>query len=243
MAREGITKQLVQKAKTALLAQGQRATIDAVRIALGNTGSKTTISHYLKELEEKPKVTLDRLTEPLAHLVLSLSEQLQIEAEEELTKAQAQFSMEKTQVESELHRAEKLLDAQQHNLNKLEAQLRHTQKQQQEDSERLSQQAIELTLAQQSIQKLTRLLQEQYTQVAILHNDQQHAREALEQFRQVRQEIHDSLLQQHALQVTHLSEELSRNSDQLSIMQKELMELHRENARLLQQLSTRQKLN
>lgn len=243
MAREGITKQLVQKAKTALLAQGQRPTIDAVRIALGNTGSKTTISHYLKELEDKPKVTLDRLTNPLAHLVLSLSEQLQIEAEEELIKAQAQFSLEKTQFESELHRAEKLIDVQQHNLEKLEERLCHSQKQQQEDLERLSRQSTELTQAQQSIQKLTKLLQEQYTQVAILHNGQQHARETLEQFRQVRQEIHDSLLQQHALQVTHLSEELSRNSDQLSIMQKELMKLHRENARLLQQLSTRQKLN
>ncbi|MDR6609078.1 hypothetical protein [Pseudomonas synxantha] len=34
-------------------------------------------------------------------------------------------------------------------------------------------------------------------------------------------------LQQHAQQVAHLSAELRRNADELSIMQKELMELHR----------------
>ncbi|OOG14338.1 DNA-binding protein [Pseudomonas sp. C9] len=66
MAREGINKQLVQQAKTTLLAQGKRPTIDAVRVALGNMEFKSTIYHYLKELEEKPKATLERLTEPLA---------------------------------------------------------------------------------------------------------------------------------------------------------------------------------
>ncbi|WP_454834589.1 DNA-binding protein [Pseudomonas lini] len=242
MAREGINKQLVQHAKTTLLAQGKRPTIDAVRIALGNTGSKTTISHYLKELEEKPKATLERLTEPLAHLVLGLSEQLHVEAEEQLTKVQAQFCLENTQLQAQLQSAQKLMDEQQHNLDTLEMRLHHAQQQRQEDMARLTQQATELSLAQQCIQESTRLLQEQYTQVALLHNEQQHARETLEQFRQARQEIHDTLLQQHAQQVAHLAEELRRHSDQLSIMQKELMELHRENARLLQKLSTRQNL-
>lgn len=69
-----------------------------------------------------------------------------------------------------------------------------------------------------------------------------YARETLEQFRQARQEIYDTLLQQHAQQVAHLSAELRRNADELSIMQKELMELHRENARLLQQFSTQPNL-
>nr|WP_277952876.1 DNA-binding protein [Pseudomonas sp. TH03] len=78
------------------MAQGKRPTIDAVRVALGNMGSKSTIYYYLKEFEEKPKATLERLIEPLARLVHGLSEQLQVEADEQLTWAQAQFSMEKT---------------------------------------------------------------------------------------------------------------------------------------------------
>jgi DNA repair exonuclease SbcCD ATPase subunit len=242
MAREGINKQLVQQAKTTLLAQGKRPTIDAVRVALGNTGSKTTISHYLKELEEQPKATLERLSEPLAQLVLSLSEQLHVEAEAQLTKAQAQFSLENSQLQAQLHSAQKRLEEEQHNLETLETRLHYAQQQRQEDLTRLAQQASELSLAQQSVAELTTVLQEQHTQVALLHQEQQHARDTLEQFRLAHQELHDTLIQQHAQQVAHLSAELQRNADQLLLMHKELMKLHRENARLLQQLGTGQNL-
>lgn len=242
MAREGINKQLVQHAKTSLLAQGKRPTIDAVRIALGNTGSYTTISHYLKELEDKPKATLERLSEPLAQLVLSLSEQLHAEAEEQLTQAQAQFSLENNQLQAQWHSAQKRVEEQQRNLETLETRLHCAQQQREEDLVRLSQQASELSLAQQRAEELTRLLQEQHTQIAILNNEQRHASETLEQFRRARQDIQDTLLQQHAQQVAHLSAELRRNSDQLSSMQTELLELNRENARLLQQLSTQQNM-
>ncbi|MFU7370048.1 DNA-binding protein, partial [Pseudomonas aeruginosa] len=52
MARGGINKALVQKAQQAILARGENPSIDAVRVELGNTGSKTTIHRYLKELED-----------------------------------------------------------------------------------------------------------------------------------------------------------------------------------------------
>ena len=53
MARGGINKAIVQKARQALLARGEHPSIDAVRIELGNTGSKTTIHRYLKELDRR----------------------------------------------------------------------------------------------------------------------------------------------------------------------------------------------
>ena len=53
MARGGLYKSDVQKARDALRAQGKHPSVDAVRVALGNTGSKTTIHRYLKELEEE----------------------------------------------------------------------------------------------------------------------------------------------------------------------------------------------
>ncbi|ENU0108210.1 DNA-binding protein [Pseudomonas aeruginosa] len=52
MARGGINKALVQKARQAILARGENPSIDAVRVELGNTGSKTTIHRYLKELDD-----------------------------------------------------------------------------------------------------------------------------------------------------------------------------------------------
>ncbi len=51
MARGGIIKVGVQKARQALLAKGMYRSIDAVRVELGYTGSKTTTSRYLEEIE------------------------------------------------------------------------------------------------------------------------------------------------------------------------------------------------
>ena len=51
MARGGINKAVVKKARQAILARGEHPSIDAVRIEMGNTGSKTTIHRYLKELD------------------------------------------------------------------------------------------------------------------------------------------------------------------------------------------------
>jgi hypothetical protein len=53
MARAGLSRIDIKRARDSLLAQGQHPSIDAIRIALGNTGSKTTIHRYLKELEEE----------------------------------------------------------------------------------------------------------------------------------------------------------------------------------------------
>jgi len=43
MARAGINKALVQRARDALLTRGLSPSIEAVRAELGHTGSKTTI--------------------------------------------------------------------------------------------------------------------------------------------------------------------------------------------------------
>ncbi|CAJ0884947.1 MULTISPECIES: DNA-binding protein [Ralstonia] len=58
MARAGLSRLDVKRARNSLVAQGQHPSIDAIRIALGNTGSKTTIHRYLKELEEEEGAAL-----------------------------------------------------------------------------------------------------------------------------------------------------------------------------------------
>ena len=172
MAREGITRQMVQKAKTALLAHGQRPTIDAVRIALGNTGSKTTISRYLKELEVPPKPALDRLSEPLVRLIHGLSEQLQDEAEERLIKVRAQFVLEKNQLLLQLSRAQKNLEQHQRRIDQLEMRLQSEQQQRRAELAKTTQQAEELVAAQRRLEELTRLLQEKHAQTAMLNMEQ-----------------------------------------------------------------------
>ncbi|WP_122751799.1 DNA-binding protein [Pseudomonas viridiflava] len=102
MGRGGITKQMVKKAKADLIAQGLHPSIYAVRIALGGTGSNSTISRYLKELEEPPKTAFDRLSEPLLVLINEISEQLQQEANDKLRAAETKFALEKNQLAEEL---------------------------------------------------------------------------------------------------------------------------------------------
>ncbi|MGP5928072.1 DNA-binding protein, partial [Pseudomonas aeruginosa] len=84
MARGGINKALVQKARQAILARGENPSIDAIRVELGNTGSKTTIHRYLKELEDADRgrnAAALPLSEQLANLVAQLADQLKEEAQ------------------------------------------------------------------------------------------------------------------------------------------------------------------
>lgn len=79
MARGGINKALVQKARSALLTRGLNPSIDAVRVELGNTGSKTTISRYLQELEAadpRPQSDPTRLSDELTGFVAQLMKRL-----------------------------------------------------------------------------------------------------------------------------------------------------------------------
>jgi hypothetical protein len=58
MARTGLTKSQVKATREQLIAEGRHPSADAVRLALGNTGSKSTIHKYLKELEAEDGVQL-----------------------------------------------------------------------------------------------------------------------------------------------------------------------------------------
>lgn len=60
MARSGLYKSDVQKARDALRAQGKHPSVDAVRVALGNTGSKTGFSrHTCKNRSQDPFLSIE----------------------------------------------------------------------------------------------------------------------------------------------------------------------------------------
>lgn len=86
MARTGITKTQVRTIRDRLLAEGRHPSADAVRGALGDTGSKSTIHRYLKELaaeDETAGATPD--TEgSLRELIEQLARQVHAETERRL---------------------------------------------------------------------------------------------------------------------------------------------------------------
>lgn len=81
MARSGITLHNVEQAKQALLARGERVSIDSVRAELGHTGSKSTIHKHLKHLEDaqdesqKQVLLSDELQQLLHHVAARLTKE------------------------------------------------------------------------------------------------------------------------------------------------------------------------
>lgn len=88
MARAGVYRTDIEKARRALLAKGKHPSIDLVRAELGNTGSRSTIHRYLKEIEaEQPAATGAKpaISDALQDLVARLAERLHQEAEARIT--------------------------------------------------------------------------------------------------------------------------------------------------------------
>ena len=86
MARTGITKTQVRTIRDRLLADGRHPSADAVRAALGDTGSKSTIHRYLKELaaEDETAAGADHPRDGLHDLIEQLARHVQAETERRL---------------------------------------------------------------------------------------------------------------------------------------------------------------
>ncbi len=111
MARSGLYKSDVQRARDRLRATGTHPSVDAVRVALGNTGSKTTIHRYLRELEEEEGQSVGAkmgVSDALQDLIARLAERLHAEADTVVAQAQARFQaqlQERTQALEQAHRS------------------------------------------------------------------------------------------------------------------------------------------
>lgn len=146
MAPGGVNKAIVLEARRALLAHGENPSIEAVRIEIGNTGSKTTIHRYLKEIEDfdpRPRASRERLSDELTELVAGLLERMTEEGGEALAHAQARFDEQRSELDQKL--------------DGLNAELASLQREMDSQKGALGLQADELQTCQASLQaKLTR---------------------------------------------------------------------------------------
>lgn len=244
MARGGINKAVVQKARTALLARGEHPSIDAVRIELGNTGSKTTIHRYLKELEAtelaRGKAPLG-LSEQLANLVTQLAGQMQEEAQASVAEERAALAQERLE-----HRS-RLLQAQEQ-LQRLAAENTGLAEQLQASQEALQQEHLQRQTAEVDNARLLQMQRDQDTrigerdaQIRSLEDNHQHARDALEHFRQASKEQREQEQRRYEAQVQQLQIELRTLQQSLIVKQDEITQLNRDNARLLAEARQQQK--
>lgn len=236
MARGGINKAVVQQARQVLIARGEYPSIDAVRIELGNTGSKTTIHRYLKELEASKPAGLQgqaALSDALTKLVSQLAAQVEEEGNIRIEQAEAAFLEERQHLENLLQQAQLALAAAEQQ-NQVQATALAA------ESERLvtaqnSLQAEQLRNASlnQSLGELQVRLADKDEQIRSLEDKHRHAREALEHYRSANREQREQDQRRQEAQVQQLQVELRQLQQGMIVKQDELTRLHRDNERML----------
>jgi DNA repair exonuclease SbcCD ATPase subunit len=245
MARTGLYKSEVKKARESLIAQGRHPSVDAVRIELGNTGSKSTIHKYLKELEVEDGGLTDRKTsisEALHDLVARLAVQLEDEANVRIGEVQTQSTEKERQLNASIaalisaneELSDKLSAAEARNQNEVAEHARTTGSLQRET-------ILRHTLEQQ-VADLKERLGENEAHRQSLEAKHTHAREALEHYRESVKEQRDQDIRRHEHQVQQQQGEIRQLQQSLVIKQNEVTRLNQDGARLVAELSHSQKL-
>jgi chromosome segregation ATPase len=236
MARGGVNKAVVQAARLAILARGENPSIDAVRIEMGNTGSKTTIHRYLKELDDSVEFAApasEPIDDELAGLVARLAQRLKEQGQEPIDQARAQFDEQRKALESQLS------DAQESN-SELQQQYELQSLALTQESDTLHTTLSLLQTEQtrnaglnQALADFELRLQDKDEQIRSLEEKHLHARDALEHYRNAVKEQRDQEQRRHEGQVQQIQMELRQAQQSALVRQDEITQLHRDNERLL----------
>ncbi|CRD45333.1 DNA-binding protein [Stenotrophomonas indicatrix] len=237
MARSGLYKSDVQRARDSLRAEGKNPSVDAVRVALGNTGSKTTIHRYLKELEEEEGQGVGAkiaVSDALQDLVARLAERLHAEAETMVAQAQERF-------QAELHERTQALEQVRQEVGNLSVQLQRTETALQTEREageaargELTSRTTERAQLEERIVGLTARLAEHESHARSLEQKHEHAREALEHYRTSVKDQREQEQRRHEHQVQELQVALRQANEALTAKNHDLVQLNRENGQWLE---------
>ncbi|MBQ4855880.1 DNA-binding protein [Rhodanobacter sp. B2A1Ga4] len=235
MARAGLYKTEVEKARDSLIAQGKHPSVDAVRVALGNTGSKSTIHRYLKELEAEGSLAPPSglmISDALRTLVAQLSARLAEEADTRIAEAKTQFDTATQKAAEALANQEREGRALSDRLQRTETTLQETARLHQEALAQLQDRTTQVMTLEERLAGLDARLVEQASHLQSLEQKHSQAREALEHFRQSAKEQRDAESRRHEHQVQQLQVELRQANELITAKNHEAMQLNRDNARL-----------
>lgn len=239
VARTGLYKSDIKKARDSLIAQSLYPSVDAVRVALGNTGSKSTIHKYLKELEEEEGTGTRKgvLSDALADLVERLAARLQEEAEERIAAVTAESAQKEMQHREARERVEQDLTRAQEAAQTLEARLEAEIAAHAQIRSALQAEVLALRTAEVQVVGLNERLHEHEAHRQSLEEKHAHARQALEHYRQTSKEQRDQDARRHEHQLQQLQAEL-RQAQQANLgKQEEVIQLNQDGAKLVGELS------
>jgi hypothetical protein len=236
MARGGVNKALVQTARLAILARGEHPSIDAVRIEMGNTGSKTTIHRYLKELDdgaERLSAPQEQIDDELAGLVSRLAQRLKEQAQEPIDRAEARFESQRKVLEAQLAEA---MNAQAQLKQQLEIQhvaLANETAALQSTRSMLQTEQTRNAGLNQALSDFELRLKDKDEQIRSLEEKHLHARDALEHYRNAIKEQREQEQRRHEGQLQQVQMELRQAQQSALVRQDEITQLNRDNERLM----------
>lgn len=237
MARAGVYAWDVKRARDALVARGRRPSIDAVRAELGDTGSKTTIHKYLRELENEESASSTSLSDVLQALVSQLAEQLQAEAEVTVETVNAQLITERTQYEQQVAALNTTLTNLRSEHEAVSRQLELAQQQLADTKRQLQEEQLTRRTAEVRSQDLAEHLTVAERHQASLEEKHKHARDALEHFRSAAKEQREQEARRHEHQMQSVQAELRQTQQAAALKQEQLTQVNREAAALAAELA------
>lgn len=240
MARAGLSRLDIKRARDSLLAQGQHPSIDAIRIALGNTGSKTTIHRYLKELEEEEGTALKRAgstSDAILDLVGRLAARLHEEAQAVVDQQVAAANAQRQQARAEADKLAAEIAGLRAELAQAHTDAANVRAAHGDTQAALQQRTIEAERLAQQVRDLTERQAEQEGFRRSLDEKLQHAHHALDHFRNASKEQRDQDARRHEQQVQQLQAEIRQANQTLIVKQGEITQLNKDGARLVAEVS------
>ncbi|ENZ97267.1 Citron protein [Xanthomonas fragariae] len=230
-------KSEVQRARDSLRATGTHPSVDAVRVGLGNTGSKTTIHRYLRELEEEDGQGVGAkmaVSDALQDLIARLAERLHSEADTVVAQAQARFQSQLQERTQTLEQARQEADSLTTQLQRCETVLQAEREASAAARGEVASRTTELAQLQERIAGLTARLAEHQSHARSLEQKHDHAREALEHYRTSVKDQRKQEQRRHEHQVQELQVALRQANEALTAKNHDLMQLNRENGQWLE---------
>jgi chromosome segregation ATPase len=235
MARSGLSKDDVKQARDVLIAQGKYPSVDAVRIVLGNTGSKSTIHKYLKELDEEygiKEIGQPAVSDVLQGLIAGLADQLQLEANQQLEVLKQEFMDAEKNYQQQLAALHNQVNTLLTDKQLLDVALAEQHQQHVQTCQALQQENLSCQLLQRQLEGLQQLGVEKDQHIQSLEEKHKHGQKALEHYRAAVKEQRDQDLRRHDQQVQQLQAEGRHLQQSIVIKQDELTRANTKNAEL-----------
>ncbi|MCM1959073.1 DNA-binding protein [Acinetobacter modestus] len=235
MSRSGLTKSKVKQARDILISQNRYPSVDAVRIELGNTGSKSTIHKYLKELEEDEEQGIGQnlsISETIQNLTTRLADQLHIEANAEIEKVKGIKQINEERFKEEIQALRNELNQTKVVLQERDTTVNEQQRVNEILKISLDQEIIAKNRLVQQVVNLTESLEQNKESLSNLEEKFKHAQQSLDHYRESVKEQRQQEIRRFDHQIQMLQAEIRQLQQTIIVKQDQLNQLALVNTKL-----------